>query len=154
MQVAVFNEGEEALAAATPRATELDAFFLFNSQPLERAKARDERPRYVDMPEQHVYKKGQWMIRKSGPPVIGRVHMPCVLAGETIYLRMLLHDDACRGAESFEQLRQGQATYKEACRVLGLLQVGEYRKIQWSRTITSGTRHWRRRPGPAGAAPS
>ena len=48
------------------------------------------------------------------------------LAGETFYLRMLLHHDHCRGKDSFADLRildNGEQceTYKEVCREPGLL---------------------------------
>jgi len=142
VQVVVFNEGEEAMAVADQRKTELVAFFNFNSQPAERTKPKETRPRYIDMPEGHVYRKGEWKARKAGPPSIGRVHMPCVLGGEAIYLRILLHHDACRGAESFEQLKQECDTYKEACRTLGLLQDDN----EWDSALLEGARTTRSGP--------
>ena len=119
----LFADGEEEAVVDNPKTTELTAFFTFNQLPEERLMVKENRPRYVDMPEKHVFKKGIWMQRRRTPDVIGRVHMPSILSGDVIYLRMLLHDDACRGVESFGQLKQGCATYKETCRLLGLLQV-------------------------------
>jgi hypothetical protein len=124
-QQVTFEEGDEQAAVENPKMTELTAFFDFNRLPEERMKSKEDRPRYVEMPEKHVYNKGagSWTKRKRAPDVIGRVHMPSVLSGDVIYLRMLLHDDACRGVESFEQMKAGCETYKETCCQLGLLQV-------------------------------
>ena len=124
-QIAVFDEGDPEAAVFNPRSTELTAFFVFNQLPSEQSKELQDRPRYVDMPLKHVYdsKRGTWRVRKKGQDVIGRVHMPSALAGEVIYLRMLLHIDVCKGVQSFEELKLGKESYKEACRHLGLLQV-------------------------------
>ena len=124
-QIAVFEEGDPEAAVLNPKATELTAFFAFNRLSEQQIKEVQDRPRYVDMPLKHVYnsKTGIWRMRKSGQDVIGRVHMPSALAGEVVYLRMLLHTDVSRGAQSFEDLKLGRETFKEACRHLGLLQV-------------------------------
>ena len=124
-QIAIFDEGDPEAAVLNPRSTELTAFFVFNQLPSEQSKALQDRPRYVDMPLKHVYdsKKGTWRIRKKSQNIIGRIHMPSALAGEVIYLRMLLHIDVCKGVQSFEELKLGRESYKEACRHLGLLQV-------------------------------
>ena len=122
-QLAVFEDGEAEAAVLNPKSTELTAFFDFNQQPAEEAKSIEERPRYIDMPEKYVYNPKGWRARKKGQAVIGRIHMPSPLAGEVIFLRMLLHHDVCRGVKSFEELKLGKETYKEACRHLGLLQV-------------------------------
>lgn len=124
-QIAVFEEGDPEAAVLNPKATELTAFFAFNRLPEQQIKEVQDRPRYVDMPLKHVYnsKTGIWRMRKSGQDVIGRVHMPSALAGEVVYLRMLLHTDVSRGAQAFEDLKLGRETFKEACRHLGLLQV-------------------------------
>ena len=58
--------------------------------------------------------------------MIGRVHTVNPVAGDTYYLRVLLHDDHCRGKISFEDMLQlpsghGCETYKEVCLELGLL---------------------------------
>ena len=120
-QIAVFEEGDPEAAVLNPKSTELTAFFSFN----QLAEDLEDCPRYVDMPLKHLYdsKKGTWRIRKKGQDVIGRVHMPSALAGDVIYLRMLLHIDVCKGMKSFNELKLGKETYKEACRHLGLLQV-------------------------------
>ena len=73
--------------------------------------------------ENNVHRTAEVSAGKSGQDVIGRVHMPSALAGEVVYLRMLLHTDVSRGAQSFEDLKLGRETFKEACRHLGLLQV-------------------------------
>ena len=156
-QQVTFEEGEEAAAVENPRMTELTAFFDFNKLPDERLKAKEDRPTYVEMPEKHVYQKGSWTPRKKAPDSIGRVHMPNVMSGDIIYLRMLLHDDACRGVESFEQLKAGCETYKDTCRLLGLLQVDTHHALPPTlppslRTTESGTRRWRRRQRPSGVA--
>ena len=92
-----------------------------------------DRPRYVDMPLKHVYdsKKGIWRIRKKGQAVIGRVHMPSALAGDVVYLRMLLHTDVSRGVQSFEDLKLGKEAFKETCLYLGLLQVTMISSKSW-----------------------
>ena len=48
------------------------------------------------------------------------------LAGEAFYLRMLLHDDHCKGKTSFNDVKTLQSgdtceTFQELCRELGLL---------------------------------
>lgn len=149
-QQIVFEEGEEGAAVEDPKSTELTAFFDFNQLPEERLKAKEDRPTYVDMPENNVYKGGRWTVRKKGHGAIGRVHMPSVLSGDVIYLRMLLHDDTCRGVESFEELKAGCETYKDTCRLLGLLQVNTHIVVCTAlphpvlRMTESGTWHWRR----------
>ena len=124
-QLAVFADGEAEAAVLNPRSTELTAFFVFNQQPAEEAKLVEERFRYLDMPEKYVYNANgaTWRARKKGQAVFGRIHMPSPLAGKVIFLRMLLHHDVCRGVKSFEELRLGKDTFKEACRHLRLLQV-------------------------------
>ena len=55
-------------------------------------------PKYVDMPKLYRYDKSKktWIRRQAGSEdvVIGRIHSVNPLAGETFYLRMLLHDEA------------------------------------------------------------
>ena len=58
--------------------------------------------------------------------MIGRVHTVNPLAGEAFYLRILLHNNHCRGKTSFQAMRtleNGKVceTYQEVCRELGLL---------------------------------
>lgn len=132
-QIAVFEEGDPEAAVLNPKATELTAFFAFNRLPEEVMKELQDRPRYVDMPLKHVYdsKKGIWRIRKKGQAVIGRVHMPSALAGDVVYLRMLLHTDVSRGVQSFEDLKLGKEAFKETCLYLGLLQVTMISSKSW-----------------------
>ena len=71
---------------------------------------------------------------------IGRVHTVNPLAGETFYLRILLHDDHCRGKTSFVDLKtleNGKVceTYKEVCRELGLLRDD----LEWQRVLEECT---------------
>ena len=82
------------------------------------------------MPKLYKYDKTkkQWIRRqaRSEDTTIGRVHSVNPLAGEPFYLRILLHNDHCRGKTSFEDLRtldSGKVceTYQEVCRELGLL---------------------------------
>ena len=112
-QQVVFTEGDEEKAAQNQKKTELTAFFEFNRRTREEAERNGtpydpkQMPRYVDMPKEHVYEKGEWRKRKGGSDAtIGRVHSVNPLAGEVYFLRMLLHDDHCRGKESFRALRR------------------------------------------------
>ena len=124
-QQVTFDENTEEEALERCKDTELTAFFSYNeSVP---AEDRPTLPKYVDMPKSHVYDKSkkEWRIRQRGE-VIGRVHIVHPVAGDAYNLRMLLHDDHCRGKTSFEDLlivrgRQCE-TYKEVCLELGLLQ--------------------------------
>ena len=64
--------------------------------------------------------------QKRGEKVIGRVHTVNPVAGDTYYLRMLLHDNHCVGKVSFEDLLKLPSgklceTYKAVCFDLGLL---------------------------------
>ena len=152
-QAVVFEEGDQEAAVLNPKATELTAFFTFNRLPEQLVKELQDRPRYVDMPLKHVYdSKGSWRTRKKGQDVIGRVHMPNALAGDVVYLRMLLHTDISRGAQSFEDLKLGKETFKEACRHLGLLQVTIIASTIGNmcfRMTENGIKCLTRLPGPA-----
>ena len=55
--------------------------------------------------------------------VIGRIHSVNPLAGETFYLRMLLHDDHSKGKTSFTDMKR--------CRELGLLSDDQ----EWQRVL-------------------
>ena len=107
-QQVVFDQDQEVEALEAQRKTELTAFFKYN----EGARNNDIQvlPRYVDMPKSHVYVKSkkEWRLRKQnrGEAVIGRVHTVNPVAGETYYLRMLLHDNHCKGKVSFEDMLQ------------------------------------------------
>ena len=84
------------------------------------------------VPTQNTYSynketaKKVWKVRRVACGTIGRVHTVHSLAGEVFYLRMLLHNDHCRGKEGFTDMRtlaNGHVcdTYQEVCRQLGLL---------------------------------
>ena len=62
------------------------------------------------------------------------------LAGEAFYLRMLLHDDHCRGKISFNEMKTLQSgytceTYQEVCRELGLLRDDQ----EWPRVLSEAS---------------
>ena len=68
--------------------------------------------------------------------MIGRVHTVNPLAGETFYLRILLHNDHCRGKTGFDDLKMldnGKIceTFKEVCSELGLLRDD----LEWQRVL-------------------
>ena len=127
----VFDEGTEVEALEKQRETELTAFFSLNEKLLGK-KDQDLQSMlsYVDMPKKFRYDKAkkEWIRRKSQSEdtVIGRIHSVNPLAGETFYLRILLHNEHCKGKTSFENLKMldnGKKceTFKEVCRELGLL---------------------------------
>ena len=130
-QQVVFDEGAEEEALERQRETELTAFFRHNEeQQAEQQIEERQQPTYVDMPKLYKYDKTkkQWIRRqaRSEDTTIGRVHSVNPLAGEPFFLRILLHNDHCRGKTSFEDLRtldSGKVceTYQEVCRELGLL---------------------------------
>ena len=122
----VFDPETEVEALERCRDTELTAYFQYNSSmPLDE---RPNQPKYVDMPKTHVYDKRskEWRKRKNRSDTIGRVHTVNPVAGDVFYLRILMHNEHCRGKSSFEEMlmvgdRQCE-TYKEVCFHLGLLQ--------------------------------
>ena len=93
----------------------------------ENGASAAELPKYVDMPEKYRYEKKEWIPRKRGiGNTIGRVHAINPVAGEVYYLRVLLHNDHCRGKKSFQDmltLASGRLceTFKEVCFELGLM---------------------------------
>ena len=126
----IFDFDTEDEALEKQRDTELTAFFTLNNAILESDPSYPiaSMSKYVDMPKTHVYDKAkkEWRLRKRGEPVIGRVHTVHPVAGETYFLRVLLHDDHCKGKRSFEDmltLSSGKicSTYKDVCTELGLL---------------------------------
>ena len=127
-QQVIFDMDTEAEALERQRNTELTAFFDYNQK--NNGEDRLSMPTYVDMPKSCVYDKSkkEWRKRKNqGETTIGRVHSVNPVAGDVYYLRMLLHNDHCRGKVSFEDmltLEDGRVceTYKEVCFQLGLLQ--------------------------------
>ena len=122
-----FDEDAEMMALENQRETELTAFFKFNQ---EKANVdSSELPKYVSMPKKFRYdqQKKKWVERKLNlDTVIGRVHYINPVAGEVYFLRILLHDNFCRGKKSFNDmliLSCGKVceTYKQVCCELGLL---------------------------------
>ena len=107
----VFDEGTEEGAQENQRVTELTAFFALNEQLKKDGQevVVDSLPKYVDMPKLYRYDKTKktWIRRqaRSEDLVMGRVHSVNPLAGEAFYLRMLLHDDHCRGKISFNDMK-------------------------------------------------
>ena len=132
----VLFEGNPTLdVIENQRETELTAFFRFNEAQMEE-DGDVELPLYVDMPEGYIYEKKEWKKRKNKKTVIGRVHTVNPIAGDVYYLRMLLHDNHCRGKTSFLHvltLDNGHVceTYKEVCRELGLLEDD----VEWQRVL-------------------
>ena len=130
-QQIVFDEGTEEAAMEIQRETELTAFFKLNEKLLNSANVQvNELPTYVDMPKKFTFNKvrKEWLPRKSNTEdvTIGRIHSVNPLAGETFYLRILLHMDHCKGKTSFKDmltLPDGRVckTYQEVCSKLGLL---------------------------------
>ena len=108
-QQVVFDEGTEEEALENQRETELTAFFKLNEK-LRSEGIMDNllMPRYLDMPKKFRYDKAkkQWFNRKacSEDKVIGRIHTVNPVAGEVFYLRILLHNDHCRGKTGFQDL--------------------------------------------------
>ena len=140
-QQVVFDEGSEEEALERQRETELTAFFQLNQKLLEEDSSDIEvMPLYVELPKKFRYDKSKkkWIPRhpRSEDVVIGRLHTINPLAGETFYLRMLLHHDHCRGKISFDDMKSLQngktcETYKEVCRELGLLKDD----LEWQRVL-------------------
>ena len=140
-QQVVFDEGTEEEALERQRETELTAFFHLNSKMLEEEVSDvQSMPLYVDLPKKYKYEKSTktWIHRhpRSEDVVIGRLHTINPIAGETFYIRMLLHHDHCRGKTSFADLRTLEngrqcETYKEVCRELGLLKDD----LEWQRVL-------------------
>ena len=125
----VFDEDAELEALENQRETELTAFFDFNKKSIEQGFQPQELPKYVEMPEGYRYdrKLKKWIKRKQQKGiVIGRVHSVHPVAGEPYFLRLLLHDNHCRGKESFQDMMtliDGREceSFKEVCSELGLL---------------------------------
>ena len=129
-QQVIFDEGTEESALEKQRETELTAFFKLNVDLGQEGMDRMSLPRYVDLPKKYRYDKAkkEWIARqaRSEDTVIGRVHTVNPLAGETFYLRVLLHHDHCQGKTSFQDIKildSGKIceTFKEVRSELGLL---------------------------------
>ena len=90
------------------------------------------------MPKKFWYdqKSKEWLRCKNKSDCIGRVHSINPVAGDVFYLRLLLHNDHCKGKKSFEDLRtvNGEVcdTFKEACTRLGMLQDDD----EWHQVLT------------------
>ncbi len=139
-QNVVFDEGSEEVAAESPRETELMAFFKYNEK---NQGSSEQFLRYVDFPEKFVYvqKTKEWKARVNKSDTIGRVHSVSPASGDVFYLRMLLHNDHCRGKVSFQDMLRipGEAaaceSYKEVCLKLGLLQDDQ----EWDQALTEAS---------------
>ena len=101
-------------------------------------------PKYVDLPKLYRYDKSKktWVRRqaRSEDVMIGRVHSVNPLAGEAFYLRMLLHDDHCKGKQGFIDMKTLQSgvtceTFQEVCRELGLLRDDQ----EWLRVLSEAS---------------
>ena len=80
------------------------------------------------MPKKFWYdqKSKEWLRCKNKSDCIGRVHSINPVAGDVFYLRLLLHNDHCKGKQSFKDLRtvNGEVcdSFMETCTKLGILQ--------------------------------
>ena len=132
-----FDEGQEEAALETGRKTELTAFFELNATEAMRATP-EKWLQYVELPKKFRYdaKTKAWVERKNKSDCIGRVHSVNPVAGDVFYLRLLLHNDHCKGKTSFQDLRtvNGEVceSFKEACTKLGLLQDDD----EWNQALT------------------
>ena len=105
-QQVVFDEGNEEEALEKQRDTELTAFFRLNEK-LEQSEDLEENylPSYIELPKKYRYDKSkkEWIQRKahSEDTVIGRIHSVNPIAGDVFYLRILLHNEHCRGKKKF-----------------------------------------------------
>jgi hypothetical protein len=88
---------------------------------------------YQEIPQHFTWNatKKKWRGRRKRGFAIGRMYLAHTNSGERFYLRLLLTH--VHGATSFEHLRTVDGvlygSFKEACRVLGLLQDdGEWRQ--------------------------
>ena len=137
-QQVYFDLDTETEALERQRETELTAFFNYN-QSVAREHQETLPPTYVDMPKTHVYdkRKKEWRPRKrEGDKTIGRIHVVNPVAGDVYYLRMLLHNDFCRGKTSFQDMLRINEdltcqSYKEVCIELGLLEDD----TEWQRVL-------------------
>ena len=151
LQRIVYEEHMEAAALQDPRneRTKLTAYFdqctAENEQPLTDTERgyKDSTEllpsaaelTYSEFPMYYTWHDDTrtWKRRKSPHKrdTIGRMHSIHAKAGDKFFLRMLL--TKIRGATSFDSLRQGHATYKEACIAMGLLADDE----EWRETMSA-----------------
>ena len=134
-QVVCFDEGAEEVAVAAERTTELNGFFNLNKEIQE-----DEFLKYVDCPKKYRWdtKEKRWIKRKINVGTIGRVHSVSPAAGDVWFLRLLLHNDHCKGKGSYKELMTvdgaTKGSFQEVCRELGLLQDD----TEWDQVLTEG----------------
>lgn len=100
-----------------PRVTTLMEFF--------RLCAEDDFARtlkYIEVPNHYTWANGKWSIRKKGHQ-LGRIHTVSPNYEEAFCLRLLLNE--VPGPTSFDDIKtvdgSKKDTFKEACRVRGLL---------------------------------
>jgi len=119
----IFNENEDLVAVAEHVAhqkTTLTTYFAYNAQ-----NADGQNVVYANFPADHVWKIQEkvWLARQQGEKVVGRMYFVHPIAGERIFLRLLL--TIVPGATSFEHLRTvddiERPTFQAACKALGLL---------------------------------
>ena len=90
------------------------------------------------MPKKFRYdqKSKEWIRCKNKSDCIGRVHSINPVAGDVFYLRLLLHNDHCKGKQSFKDLRtvNGEVcdSFMETCTTVGILQD----VIEWNQVLT------------------
>lgn len=139
-QQVCFEEGNEEVAIATERRTELMGFFLLNKE-LIKNKQEDKFVTYVECPKHYRWdikdkEDKKWKARVRDSRTIGRVHTVSPTAGDVFYLRILLHHDHCKGKTSFQNLMTvnglPRSSYQEVCRELGLLQDDS----EWDKALT------------------
>ena len=127
-QQVLFVDGSELQDLENVKETELTAFFKLNEMLKAENASINQMPKYVDMPKQYTYKRGdrKWNIRKGKNDTVGRVHSVSPATGDLYYLRMLLHQEHCRGKTNYTDLRtiNGEVceSYQEVCDKLGLLE--------------------------------
>ena len=147
LQQIVFDEGTEEDALENQRETELTAFFRLNA---ELKEDRDDQPSqltYIDLPKKYLYDKSSKQLKRRKPQsentIIGRIHTVNPVAGDVFFLRILLHNDYCKGKTSFidlQTLPNGKVceSFKDVCRELGLLKDD----LKWKHVLeeSSGTK--------------
>ena len=143
-QQVCFDEGNEEIAIAVERKTELMGFYELN-QELIKKKEQDKFVTYVDCPKKFRWDTKdkddkKWKARVRDVGTIGRVHSINPAAGDVFFLRILLHHDHCKGKTSFKEMMsineegKPRSSYQEVCRELGLLQDDS----EWDAVLTEG----------------
>jgi hypothetical protein len=145
----VFREGEAMNALESVKDTTLMAFFKFNATEERACKIK-----YQDFPKFCTFSDNSWHWRKflpddnEVPRTIGRINAVSPAQGDRYFLRMMLTHTS--GATCYSDLKRVEGTvydtFKEACKVMGLLEddaewesaleeVSEYGSSQQIRTI-------------------